>query len=138
MKTAEGRYQLTKNRLERGMNERTQDADLYRFETEIPAGAEQSEQVEAADEIQAPIQITEPSAAQLTQDGHWAETQVIQSIKEANLRHKSPQRVLHGTATMPLGGIHHPVIDDLAEGRLVTPKPRLRTRVKRMFKILRS
>ena len=85
-----------------------------------------------------PITITEPGAAQLSEDGHWAETQVIQSIKDANLRHKSPQRVLRGTATMPLGGIHHPVIGDLTEGRLVTPRPRLRTRVKRMFKILRS
>ena len=120
------------------MNERTHDADLYRFEARIPAGAEQSEQVEAADEIQPPILITEPCAAQLTQDGHWAETQVIQSIKDANLRHKSPQRVLRGTATMPLGGIYHPVVGGPAESRLITPKPRLGTRVKRMFKILTS
>jgi hypothetical protein len=120
------------------MREQLQGVPLGKSEADDLAGARQSEWFEAADEVLQPIQITEPAAAQLSEDGHWAETQVIQSIKDANLRHKSPYRVLRGTATMPLGGVHRPVISGSSEGRLITPKPRLRTRLKRLFKLLRS
>ena len=74
---------------------------------EIPASAKMA------------LRVTEPVAAQLTEDGHWAETQVIQSIKEATLRHKSPQRVLQGTATVPIGHVHHRALGGSEVGRLL-------------------
>ena len=79
----------------------------------------------------APEAISSPEAAELSESGHWAETQVIQSIKEANFRRKDPRRSLKGEATQALGGMFHPVVGD--QGTLVTPKRRLRTRLKRIF-----
>ena len=76
-------------------------------------------------------EIKDPAAAEMSESGHWAETQVIQSLKDANLRHKDPRRVLRGEATQEIGGIFHPVKGE--EGELITPKPSLRARVKRIF-----
>lgn len=78
----------------------------------------------------------EPGPAELSESGHWAETQVIESIKEANFRHKDPRRLLKGQTTQPLGGIFHPVAP--SEGKLVTPKPSRRSRLRRWLRFLSS
>jgi hypothetical protein len=78
----------------------------------------------------------EPSPAELTAAGHWAETQVIESIKEATLRRKDPRRVLSGQATQTIGGIFHPVRG--GRGRLITPKRSKRSRLRRLLGYLSS
>ena len=85
-----------------------------------------------------PLDITEPAAAQRTADGHWAETQVIESIKDAVLCHKSPQSVLDGTATQPIGDRFSPVVFGTDLWVRVNRKPRLLTRVRRLLGYLTS
>jgi hypothetical protein len=88
--------------------------------------------------MQSPIPIIDPGPAELSAAGHWGETQVIESIKQANFRHKSPSRVFSGQATQPLGGAFHPVGDGSSPGRLIIPKLCKRTRLKRFLKCLIS
>jgi len=85
-----------------------------------------------------PLDITEPAAAQRTADGHWAETQVIESIKDAVLRHKSPQSVLEGTATQPIGDRFSPAVVGADLGARFKRKPRLLTRARRLLRCLTS
>lgn len=82
------------------------------------------------------IVVKDPEAAALSAAGHWAETQVIETIKEANFLHKDPQRVLDGRATQQVGGIFHPVVG--TQGELITPKRSLRSRLRSLLKFLSS
>lgn len=80
--------------------------------------------------------VKDPRAAELSATGTWGETQVIESIKEATFRGKDPRRVLNGQATQAIGGVFHPVVAD--QGQLIIPKPRLRERLRRLLKLLKS
>jgi hypothetical protein len=84
---------------------------------------------EIVSSVPKPILIHEPYAAELSEAGHWGETQLIQSIKDANWSHKCPDRAFHGKATITLGG--GIASSGPMEGRLVTPKLRKRTRLRR-------
>ena len=95
--------------------------------TPAPSGLEEAVLVEA---------VKDPQAAELSANGTWGETQVIESIKEATLRRKDPKRVLSGRATQPIDGVFHPVVGD--QGRLITPKRSLRERLRRLLKLLKS
>lgn len=83
-----------------------------------------------------PIVTAEPEPSEPTnQATNWAETQVLQSIKEASFRGKSAYRVLTGQASQPLG--NRAVAAGAPEmGRLVTPKLRKRTRLRRFLSYL--
>ncbi|MFT5109620.1 MAG: hypothetical protein ACI9UA_005269 [Pseudoalteromonas tetraodonis] len=83
----------------------------------------------------APV-ITDPAAAQRSKAGHWAETQVIESIKDAALRRKDPMRVFNGEATQPIGGMFYPVAGE--QGGLLVGKLSLRSRLKRLFSYFRG
>ena len=85
-----------------------------------------------------PIQ-PEPTPAELTASGHWAETQVIASIKEATFRKNDPRLVLNGQETretQQIGGVFHPV--KTAQGELIVPKPSKRSRLRRLLGYLSS
>ena len=81
-------------------------------------------------------QITDPTAAQLSQSGHWGETQVIESIKEATFRRRDPRRALMGEMTQPLGGVFHPT--SWPQGTQINPRPSFRTRIRRILGYLTS
>jgi len=83
-----------------------------------------------------PIAIPDPGSAELTASGHWAETQVIQSIKDANLRHRSPQSSFEGKNTVVLENSIIP--SRPMAGKLILAKPRKRTRLRRFFSYFTS
>ena len=101
------------------------------MKTELPEHPQPVEPAPAPDTQR----ITDPNAASLSESGNWAETQVIETIKEATIQHKDPRRALSGKATQVIGSIFHPVVGK--HGVLVTPKPSWRRRIRRLIGYLR-
>ena len=72
-------------------------------------------------------------AAALSRSGNWAETQVIEQLKEAANFRKDPGRLLSGQTQVI--GLREPVRGQ--HRRLIQPKPSLRRRFRRILGYLR-